>query len=256
MEEMKTGNLSELTNNENRGWIIGHFAKEPFKTNCFELRWSNIKKGEKRDPSKPDSKTLTILITGKFKNSFPEEGKEYIIKKQADYIYFDKGIIHTWEALENSLVLALRWPSKKGKIFDPDRFKAFKWYLAISIISLFLLFYFHQYVFYLEEVNNFGNWPRFLFTLVFVIIGCTLVIYDSSHRHMREDPPVFWTYFSRYLIAVIVLASIVFVIFNAVESTSNYLFYYIAGAVGVGAGYNIDFAVDILNTINKYLSRN
>jgi len=116
MEKIKTGNVNQLVTTENKSWIIGFSAQEPFRTDLFGLKWISYKKGDKREPSKPNAETLTILISGKFKNTFyDQDGKiivDCIIEKQGDYIYFDKDIMHTWEALEDSLVIALRWPSR------------------------------------------------------------------------------------------------------------------------------------------------
>jgi len=117
MKKIKTGNIEELLPEEKKGWAIGYNVAEPFKTDLFGLKWAVYKKGEKKDQLvAPEGKTVTFLISGKFKNTFFDDKgniiQECVMENQGDYIYYDKNIMHTWEALEDSIIFALRWPAK------------------------------------------------------------------------------------------------------------------------------------------------
>lgn len=140
---------------------------------------------------------------------------------------------------------------------DPYRFACFLFFLLFSIIGVTLMFIFRDKFFYQNPPDDFNNWPRFVYSCFFVIFGYSLAIYISSRSHSPQPNPfsVFGIYFSGYLITAAVLASIVFVIFSAIDSTSSYLYYYITAAVGTGAGFTIDFAIQIHDTLRRYLSR-
>ena len=57
------------------------------------------------------AKTISILIKGKFLLIFPEENKEIVLEKQGDFVFWDSKVYHGSEALEDSTVLTIRWPS-------------------------------------------------------------------------------------------------------------------------------------------------
>jgi len=88
----------------------------PFKNDDFEVKWGVHPKGDKKDIAGMNikAKTLSILIKGKFLVSFPDDGEEVILGNQGDYVYFENGIYHGSEALEDSVVLTIRWPSIGG----------------------------------------------------------------------------------------------------------------------------------------------
>lgn len=95
-------------------WFIGHFMDEgPLKTENFELKWGKHKKGEKDTGGTEykKAKTVGILIYGKFKFDFPSGNKTITLSKEGDYCFYDSGIAHNWEVLEDCLILSIRWPS-------------------------------------------------------------------------------------------------------------------------------------------------
>lgn len=142
-------------------------------------------------------------------------------------------------------------------IKDYYRFANFLIFLLGSLVLTAIILYYHDTFFYLVEKNDFNNWPRLVYTFDFVLLGCSFAIFDSSKGHIPEKKPysVFATYLTRYLITTIVLATIIFVIFNAIDATSNYLYYFVTLAVGIGVGYVIDFAVFIHYTLDRYLGK-
>lgn len=100
---------------KHRSWIIGHFMepKSPFCNQDFEIKWGKHKKGERRDTVSRDSKvdSLAILVYGKELFKFPSLGKEVLMEKEGDYLFFGKGTGHIWEMLEDTLIITIRWPS-------------------------------------------------------------------------------------------------------------------------------------------------
>lgn len=103
---------------DHKDWFTGYFVENnsPLKTNDLEIKWSRHKKGEKKDHPgiNATAKTIDILISGKLRFIFPDLRKEVILEKESDYIWFDAGVAHIWEALENSVSVVVRWPSIPG----------------------------------------------------------------------------------------------------------------------------------------------
>ena len=120
MSAIKSGNLNRLikTHSETKGWIIGHFmeADHFFKTDDFEVKWAVHKKGEIKPGkiAKSAARTIAILIKGKFMVRFPDLDQEVVLSKTGDYLAYDANkVLHTAKALEDSTILAIRWPSKR-----------------------------------------------------------------------------------------------------------------------------------------------
>ncbi|NOY14864.1 MAG: signal peptidase I [bacterium] len=120
MPIIKSGNLDEKIKDhpETKGWLVGHFVKfDPFfKTNDLEVKWAVHHKGDIKPGAiaKSTAKTLVILIKGKFAVRFPDLGKEIILSKTGDYLAYDASkVMHTAESLEDSVLITIRWPSKR-----------------------------------------------------------------------------------------------------------------------------------------------
>ena len=114
MSQIQTGNFN-TEDQTHRQWVIGHFinSKSVFHNTDFEIRWANHKKGEKKDSptSSEMAKTVSILVSGKCKLWFPEEDETIFLELGGDYVYFDKKTLHGFEALEDCLIITIRWPS-------------------------------------------------------------------------------------------------------------------------------------------------
>jgi hypothetical protein len=109
-----TGNL-HAENKEERGWFIGAFLspRSRLYSNDFEIKWANHKKGERRiEASSNNAKSMCILIRGKQTLELPELGKKYILEEEGDYAFWDEGLLHTWETLEDAVTFNIRWPSR------------------------------------------------------------------------------------------------------------------------------------------------
>jgi hypothetical protein len=110
-----TGNAVE----EGRGgWFIGQFIsiEEGLKhQNALELKWGRHPKGECR-PAFAEYKistTVCILISGilSTKAIVGEETCEVTLRQPGDYIIFGPKVPHSWEAVEDCIVLSVRFPS-------------------------------------------------------------------------------------------------------------------------------------------------
>lgn len=118
MDNISSGNLNTKESKLNKGWFIGHFIEnnEFFKTQDFEVAWKVHKKGDKNESIAKNkiAKTLSVLIKGKCLWTFPEKNNQIILENEGDYIFWDSGIAHSWEILEDSTILTIRWPSING----------------------------------------------------------------------------------------------------------------------------------------------
>lgn len=120
MFNIQNGNLNKRVKDDQStgGWVIGHFLSDNdfFKSDDFEVKWAVHTKGEIKDGviAASVAKTIVILINGRFKLSFPNENKEVILSKQGDFVSYDAHeVLHSGEAMEDSTVLVIRWPSKR-----------------------------------------------------------------------------------------------------------------------------------------------
>src|SRR3989338_379545 len=103
-----------------RQWLIGSFIDESKglrKDSTVEVMWSIHSAGDKKDgwTKSVEAKTLTILVKGKFVNIFPEIG-ECLMETEGDYLIYPAEIPHTWKAIEDSVLITVRWPSKLNAI--------------------------------------------------------------------------------------------------------------------------------------------
>lgn len=121
MDKIINGNLNANVESKTRGWFIGHFMEKDsfFKNEDFEVRWGVHPKGDKKSQiaANKTAKTLSILIKGKFALKFPKDNKEIILAKQGDFAFWDAKVFHTSEALEDSIILTIRWPSVSNDQF-------------------------------------------------------------------------------------------------------------------------------------------
>lgn len=83
----RSGNAEE-DSRETRGWLLGHFI----------------------DPTEGvRSSKDVILVSGNFRIDLTEGS--ITLDRKGDYILWGPGIDHSWEALAESIVLTVRWPS-------------------------------------------------------------------------------------------------------------------------------------------------
>jgi hypothetical protein len=99
---------------DTRGWLVGHFIDGSAgvrSTKDVEVKWGIHQAGEKRSGWTSDDQrtTLVLLVEGNFVVSLTEGRVE--LTRQGDYAVWGPGIDHSWEAIEHSVVITVRWPS-------------------------------------------------------------------------------------------------------------------------------------------------
>jgi cupin superfamily acireductone dioxygenase involved in methionine salvage len=101
-----------------RGWFIGQFIPPSgglAHQDELEIKWQQHRKGERRErfAHSPKATTISILVNGSLLTRFrlPDETREVILNRPGDYIAYGPGLDHSWEALEESLVITVRFPS-------------------------------------------------------------------------------------------------------------------------------------------------
>ena len=107
------GNAAEDTK-ATRGWILGHFidpAEGVRSTRDVEVKWGVHPAGDKRPEWTADDQrtTLVLLIQGRFRLDL--SGGSRVLDQEGDYALWGPGIDHSWEALDDSVVVTVRWPS-------------------------------------------------------------------------------------------------------------------------------------------------
>jgi len=104
----------------NGGWVIGHFGKGSLKTDDIEIKWAHHDPGPagKGWSDCDTATTLSVLISGRFNIEFRHNLEAMptavLLEQQGDYVMFGPGIQHQSTALEPSLFLTIRWPSRAG----------------------------------------------------------------------------------------------------------------------------------------------
>lgn len=117
MPTISTGNLNQkITEHpETKGWVLGHFIPPNsfFHSNDFEVKWAVHAKGETKEGivGTADAKTFGILVSGKYRIYFPELNQEVVLSQQGDFLTYN-ATAHIGEALEDTVLLTIRWPSK------------------------------------------------------------------------------------------------------------------------------------------------
>lgn len=112
-----TGNaINHGNENNSKGWFVGSFidsAQGLRSTDEIEVKWGvhTAKEKKKEVTHQEKGTTLTILINGAFVIEFPDFNRSVNLSKAGDYVIFAPQVKHFWKALEDSVVLTVRWPS-------------------------------------------------------------------------------------------------------------------------------------------------
>ena len=112
-ESWHAGNAAEDGRGTN-GWLLGHFidpAKGVRHSKDVEVKWAIHPAGDKRAAWTADDQrtTLLLLIQGNFRVDLTEAS--VTLAKQGDYAMWGPGIDHSWQAISDSVVVTVRWPS-------------------------------------------------------------------------------------------------------------------------------------------------
>jgi GNAT superfamily N-acetyltransferase len=98
---------------------VWHYG--PRGSSQVEVKWGRHRPGERRPTGwtvPADKTTLSVLVQGEFILRFRDPGDpdfwvELRLQKEGDYVIWRESVPHTWEALQDSLVLTVRW--KEGR---------------------------------------------------------------------------------------------------------------------------------------------
>lgn len=100
---------------ERRGWLLGYFrpADDPRHSEDVEVKWAIHARGDTRGEWVTGERrtAMFLLISGRFRIEVP--GRSVLLARKGDYVVFG-GLGHSWHAEEDSVVLAVRWPSIPG----------------------------------------------------------------------------------------------------------------------------------------------
>ena len=110
----QAGNAAD-DSTETRGWLVGHFIDPSVGVRSqkdVEVKWGTHPAGDKRPEWTADDQrtTLVLLVEGNFRVDTTDGSKT--MTRQGDYIMWGPGVDHSWEALEDSVVMTVRWPSQ------------------------------------------------------------------------------------------------------------------------------------------------
>ena len=102
---------------DSRGWLVGHFIPASAgvrRSADVEVKWGTHPTGDKRAEWTADDQrtTLVVLVEGNFRVDLTEG--HTVMTRPGDYLMWGPGIDHTWSALEDSIVITVRWPSAAG----------------------------------------------------------------------------------------------------------------------------------------------
>lgn len=107
-----------------RSWLVGHFlsdADDPRANADVEVKWSVYERGDARREWAVNDRahTLALLVRGVFRLRFPE--RDVLLAREGDYVLWEPGVPHTWQAEEPAVVVTVRWPSVAGDSRDVGR---------------------------------------------------------------------------------------------------------------------------------------
>ncbi|SES27253.1 signal peptidase I [Actinokineospora terrae] len=108
-----SGNAADDTTNT-RGWLVGHFidpSEGVRSSKDVEVKWGTHPAGDKRPEWTSDDQrtTLVVLVSGHFRVDLT--GGHHAMTRPGDYVMWGAGVDHSWEALADSIVMTVRWPS-------------------------------------------------------------------------------------------------------------------------------------------------
>lgn len=112
------------------GWFVGQFVPPELglrHQTDVEIKWGLHPGGDKRPQpwANGNATTISVLIRGTLMVSIyaDETPRVITLAKEGDYVVFGSDVVHSWEAVGETLVLSIRFPSvevkKPGMAVDP-----------------------------------------------------------------------------------------------------------------------------------------
>ena len=104
------------------GWFVGQFVPPEHGLRHqteVELKWGVHTDGEKRSHpwANQNGTTIAALLEGSLKIAFHIDGtrQEVTLRTKVDYVAFGPEVVHSWEAVGDTVVLSVRFPSVEVK---------------------------------------------------------------------------------------------------------------------------------------------
>ncbi len=102
----------------NTGWFVGQFVPAELglrHQTAVEVKWGIHPDGEKRSHpwANGNATTISVLIQGALHVTFDVDGTQQLVtlRTQGDYVVFGPDVVHFWEAVGDTIVLSIRFPS-------------------------------------------------------------------------------------------------------------------------------------------------
>ncbi len=99
-------------------WFVGQFvpAEQGLRHQIdVELKWGMHKDGEMRSHpwANGNATTISVLIQGALHVTFDVGGTPQVVtlRTEGDYVIFGPAAVHSWEAVGDTIVLSVRFPS-------------------------------------------------------------------------------------------------------------------------------------------------
>jgi hypothetical protein len=101
------------------GWFLGQFVPAALglrHQTDVELKWGVHAKGQKRPggiQANGVATTVSVLLRGAMHITFAVDGatRDVVLRQEGDYVIFGPDLVHGWEALSDSVVMSVRFPS-------------------------------------------------------------------------------------------------------------------------------------------------
>jgi hypothetical protein len=100
------------------GWFVGQFVPSQFglrHQTDIELKWGIHPDGDKRGQpwANRNGTTISVLIEGRLRVTFQIDGgqQQVTLQKRGDYVVFGPDVVHSWEAMGDTIILSVRFPS-------------------------------------------------------------------------------------------------------------------------------------------------
>jgi hypothetical protein len=118
---------AEVDQVRNTGWFVGQFVPLELglrHQNDVELKWGIHPDGDKRSHpgANGNGTTISILIRGTLHVALHIGGEPQMVtlQKEGDYIIFGPDIVHSWEAVGDTVIVSVRFPSVEvGQVTIP-----------------------------------------------------------------------------------------------------------------------------------------
>ncbi len=115
MKTIVSWNIKKLNNdnfdNQSLWWVLWRWANKNSLsyTKHFACKIAQHKKWEKREIPKanPSTNTMSVLLSGKMKQFYPELWKEVLLDQYGDYVVYQPWVLHTREVLEDCVMVTV-----------------------------------------------------------------------------------------------------------------------------------------------------